>query len=147
MSKPNVKNFAKAELLGGYTAGALAVTLKAGHGAKLPEGPFRAVWWNVTDYPSPEDDPDVEIVLVGTHVIGSDTCSNISRGQEGTVATAKNIAGKTYLLMNVMTAAMYEDLPDGTDLTGSQIKIGATAYEVFAQEVDGEPVLKLRLPT
>jgi hypothetical protein len=60
----NFKNFAKVSLSAGYDDSATEVELAGGEGAKLPDAPFNATWWNSTDYPDPSDDPNVEIVRV-----------------------------------------------------------------------------------
>lgn len=98
-----VKNFCKSIIPLGYSAGAVSIVLTAGNGVKFPAAPFNIVWWNATDYPDPSDDPLVEICRV-TLVVG-DTFT-ISRAQEGTIASAKNIAGKLYRILAGLTASM-----------------------------------------
>lgn len=98
------KNFAKGTLSTGYTSAATSVVLTGGHGARFPTVPFNAAWWNLTDYPDPSDDPNVEIVRVTAR--STDTLT-ITRAQEGTTATNKNTVGKTYALMATFTADMW----------------------------------------
>jgi len=95
------KNFAKGTLSTGYDGSATSIVLTTGHGAKFPAVPFNATWWNSTDYPDPSDDPNVEIVRVTG--ISSDTFT-ITRAQDGTSASTKNIGGKTYKLSAGLTA-------------------------------------------
>jgi len=103
------KNFAKATVSTGYTAGATSIVVTTGHGARLPAVPFNATWWNATDYPDPADDPNVEIVRVTARA--TDTLT-ITRAQESTTATTKNTASKTYKLMAGPTAKLVNtDLP------------------------------------
>jgi hypothetical protein len=92
-----VKNFATVVVDGLYAAGALSVDLQTDEGAKLPvtsDGTFHLVWWNATDYPNPEDDPNVEIIRVTTRT--GDTLNPIVRARESTSDTDKNTSGKTY---------------------------------------------------
>lgn len=106
-----VKNFAKGTVSTGYGASANSIGLTTGHGSRF-EGttfPYPAVWWNATDYADPSDDPNVEIVSVTART--GDTLT-ITRAQEGTTATAKNTASKTYKLIAPVTAAMWDALAD-----------------------------------
>ncbi len=105
----NAKNFAKTTVSIGYNAAATSIVLQTGDGAKLPTVAFNAVWYNSTDYPDPSDDPYVEIVRVT--VIATDTLT-ITRAQESTTATAKNISGKVYKLIAGITAKVINtDIP------------------------------------
>lgn len=108
-----VKNFCQVEIESGHDVADLSVDLFPGQGAKLPdpvaEGNFNLVWWNVTDYPSPADDPNVEIVRVTAKTGDSLT---ITRAQEGTVAKTHNKAGKRYFFALVVTAKMIKDIDD-----------------------------------
>lgn len=108
---------------GGYDNVASVIGLTAGLGVKLPTPPFQMTWWNSTDYPNPEDDPNVEIVRVGA--VSGDTMT-LSRGQENIVATTKNTAGKTYTLILTPTA-----------LTLANIANGLTALYESIQELQG----------
>ncbi len=103
------RNFAIATVLHPYGSGDTSIVLQAGQAAKFGSTPFMAVWWNATDYARPSDDPAVEIVRVTA--IAGDTLT-IERGQEGTAASAKNAAGKTYQLYQTITAAMWDRLAD-----------------------------------
>lgn len=95
------KNFAKSTVSIGYAAGTTSIVLTTGGAAKFASTPFNAVWWNSTDYSDPSDDPYVEVVRV-TDITGETV--TITRAQEGTSATAKNISGKTYTLIAPLTA-------------------------------------------
>lgn len=110
-----IVNFAKLEVVGGYSATAFSVTVD--DGAILPnpstDGPFNLVWHNATDYPDPADDPDVEIVRVTGRTGNVLTLANDGSertAQEGTVATAKNISGKVYNLVLAPTAKTIDDI-------------------------------------
>lgn len=116
------KNFAVASLSAGYDAAATALACAAGDGAKLPAAPFNAVWWNATDYASPDLDPNAEIVYVSDRTGDNLT---VARAREGTAAAAHNTAGKTYKLLATVTARVLQSsarlvLADGplADVTG-----------------------------
>ncbi len=109
-----VVNFGKVTLANLYGATDTSVQLVTGQGAILPnpgsQGDFNLVWYNDTDYPDPADDPDREIVRVTEN---STDILTITRAQEGTTATAKNIAGKTYKMINALTAAVMAQIAAG----------------------------------
>jgi hypothetical protein len=97
-----IANFAKAIVFdGNYDDSTIEIDVIEGHGLHFPNAPFNAVWWNVTDYPDPSDDPIVEVIRVTA--LDEDTLS-IDRAQEGTAAHDHNEAGKTYALNAGMTA-------------------------------------------
>lgn len=103
-------NFGKVTLLTGYDAAATSVNLQPGDGAKLPDtalGAFNLVWWNVTDYPDPADDPNKEVVRVTNRL--TDALAVI-RAQEGTSASTKNTAGKTYMMILGPTKKTMDDI-------------------------------------
>lgn len=97
------KNFAKATVSTTYNSSDTSIALSTGHAAKLPtQLPFNVVWWNSTDYGDPSDDPNVEIVRVTA--IATDTLT-VVRGQEGTSASTKNTASKTYQMLAGLLAS------------------------------------------
>lgn len=100
-----LKNFALATVSTGYDDDDTSIDVASGHGAKLPAVPFNVVWWNATDYANPADDPNVEIVRVTAR---TDDTLTITRAQESTSASTKNTGGKTYKLMQAVTAALLE---------------------------------------
>lgn len=103
-----VKNFSLVTVSTGYTSGSTSVVLQSGHGSRLPNTfPFPLTWWNATDYAHAADDPNVEIISVTARSVDTLT---IVRGQEGTSATAKNVAGKTYRMNLGVTKAMWDAL-------------------------------------
>lgn len=118
-----VVNFGKVTLSTGYDSTATAVVLASGDGAILPnpgtDGAFNLVWFNSTDYGDPTDDPNREIVRVTSKT--TDTL-NISRAQEGTSATNKNLSGKTYQLILTITAKMINDIKDSIPTVPTWIK-------------------------
>ncbi len=111
-----VKNFAKCVVSGGYTSSSTVITLQAGEGSKLPQpstdGEFNIVWWNYSDYPDPSADPDVEIVRC---TVRTSDILTITRAQESTIATAKNISGKTYLMALSFTKKSYDEIKTYAD--------------------------------
>lgn len=104
------KNFALVQVSTTYNAAATSIVLSSGNGAKLPAPGslgFYVTWWNFTDYPSPEDDPNVEIVLVTA--VSTDTLT-VTRGQDGTSASTKNTAGKTYKMVLAYSKATADEI-------------------------------------
>lgn len=100
-------NHARGTLSQGYDASATSIVLTTGHGARFPStGPFRCVWWNQTDYPNPDDDPNREIIEVATR--STDTLTLTARGLEtaygGLAASTKNTSGKSYAMALVESA-------------------------------------------
>lgn len=117
MALNQTKNFAKVTVLNPYGAGDTSIVLQTGHGAKLPTGtPFNVVWWNSTDYADPSDDPNVEVVRVTN--IATDTLT-VTRAQEGSTATTKNTAGKTYKMIAGLTAKGPESFQIGSGANAS----------------------------
>jgi len=124
-----IKNFAKVTVSTGYDASATSIVLASGDGAKLPapatDGAFNLVWWNSTSYPDPADDPNKEIVRCTAR--SSDTLT-VTRAQEGTSATVKNLAGRTYKMILALTANTMSDINLGKlagltlDPTGRNLK-------------------------
>jgi hypothetical protein len=106
-----VKNFAVVTVSTGYDDTATSIALEAGHGARLPQpstdGEFNVVWFNSTDYPNPSDDPNVEIGRVTAR--STDTLT-VTRAQEGTAASTKNTADKTYKMILTPTAKTITDI-------------------------------------
>lgn len=108
-------NFGTVQVSTGYTAAATAIVLTTGNGARWTQTrPFNAVWWNFTDYPNPEDDPNREIVRV-TAGFGTDNITVVrpvvgnSYNGEGSsnVASTKNTASKTYKMMPTVTQRLF----------------------------------------
>jgi hypothetical protein len=106
MTLDAVANFIKLLVSQGYDESATSIVLSAG-GSSLPSAPFNLVYWNITDFADPSDDPNVEIVRV-TAVSGNTL--TVERGQEGTVASTKNTPGKTYRMILGITAKMITDI-------------------------------------
>jgi len=113
-----VTNFGKCIVSTGYSAAATTVVLSSGDGDKLPQpstdGSFNIVWWNATDYSDPADDPDVEIVRCTARTSNTLT---VTRAQEGTVASAKNLGGKVYQMVLAVTKKMIADITNQFFLT------------------------------
>lgn len=108
MAKPQVVNFCKVTVSTGYDGAATSIVLTTGHGARLPSTfDFYLVWWNVTDYADPADDPNVEIIKVTAR--STDTLT-VLRGQDGTSASTKNTVGKTYRMVLSPVKALHDDV-------------------------------------
>lgn len=109
-----VTNFGKAIVSTTYDEVATSIVLTGGHGAKFPTAiasdnktHYNLVWYCSTDYPDPADDPNVEIVRVTN--LATDTLT-VVRAQEGTSASTKNTAGKTYKMILAPTRKTILDL-------------------------------------
>jgi hypothetical protein len=98
-----LKNFAIGTVSTGYDASATSIVMTTGDSAKFPTVPFNVVWWNWTDYANPADDPNKEIVRCTN--IATETWT-VTRAQESTSATTKNTGGKTYSIMQAVTALL-----------------------------------------
>jgi hypothetical protein len=134
----SVANFIQVQASTGYTSAATSITLQSGQGSKLPAAPFNLICWNSTDYPNLAIDPNVEIVRVTAIV--ADTIT-VTRGQEGTSATNKNTAGKTYSFMLGITAKMITDiaaaLPSGTPVHDEVFSGSSTSFTLARTPVSG----------
>lgn len=107
MSTP-VTNFGKVTVSTTYDASATSIVLSTGHGSRLPSTfPFPLTWWDADTYSDPADDPNKEIVIV-TNLV-SDTLT-VTRDGEGTGASTKSTASKTYKMVLAITKAMWEEL-------------------------------------
>jgi hypothetical protein len=103
-----VTNFGKVTVSIGYNAAATSLVLTTGHGSRLPSTfPYPLTWWNATDFSDPADDPNRELVTVTNRV--GDTLT-VTRGAEGTSASTKNTASKTYKMVLGITKAMWDSL-------------------------------------
>jgi hypothetical protein len=129
-----VKNFARVSVSLGYDASATSIVLSTGNGAKLPspagDGAFNLVWWD-SDYSDPSDDPNVEIVRCTARA--GDTLT-VTRAQEGTVATVKNLAGKSYNMLLGFTKKSYDDIE--TRVAGAEVDIVALETTISDWEID-----------
>jgi hypothetical protein len=110
MSIDNTRNFARAWVSGTYDSTATVIQVQnPGYFGDsdilhLPDAPFKAVWWNSTDFPNPVDDIYAEIIRV---IDISGLNLTIERAVEEAAthpATDKNIASKTYALEVILTA-------------------------------------------
>lgn len=134
-----VTNFGKVTVSTVYTSTDLIVGLNTNEGLKLPDTSagkqFNLVWYNSTDYPDPSDDPNVEIVRCTTRTVDTLT---ITRAQEGTTASNKNIVNKIYKMVLSPTKKTIDDI--GTEhvkktgdtmtgvLTQNGTNLAGTAY-------------------
>lgn len=103
------KNWAEFEVSTGYNAAATSIVLSSDPGSACPTAPANAVWWNSTDHHRPQDDDNREIVRMTARTGATLT---VTRAQEGTSATTKNTASKTYKMAFGPTAkTMATDIP------------------------------------
>lgn len=128
------KNFAKCSVSAGYDTLATSIVLSTGDGGKLPapatDGPFNLVWWNSTDFPDPADDANKEIVRCTARTVDTLT---IARAQEGTTATAKNLAGKSYKVSLDYTGKFRDDIEAWmATRTGYGESVLATPFNITA---------------
>jgi hypothetical protein len=144
------KNFAKGTLSTGYDDTATSIVLTAGDGARFPDAPFNATWWNASDYSDPADDPNVEIVRVTAK--STDTFT-VTRGAEGGAgAMAHDLAGRTHKLAAGLTARLInEQLLDvsksGDDVTITAIGMIAITPINGIMEVGNGALLRLNVTT
>lgn len=137
MSLDPAINFGKVEVSAGYNSTVTSIVLASGDGAKLPSTfSYNMVWWNSTDFADPADDTDVEVVRVSAGPPANTV--TIARAQEGTSASAKNIAGKTYKMILALTNKMIDDIAAGlinTVTTTSSIELTKTGGSLSATVV------------
>jgi hypothetical protein len=112
-----VANNANALVSIGYDSLATSILLSNGSGSKFPQpstdGAFNVMWWNSTDYTNPSNDPFKEIIRVTSR--SGDTLKIIIRAQEGTLATPKNLNGKTYRIFLGVTAKTITDIKNSLE--------------------------------
>ena len=97
MTLDPILNFAKGTLSTGYDDTDTTIVLESGHGANFPSSfSYNVIAWDSTTYADPADDPKVEVWRVTNKVTDTFT---VIRGQEGTAASTKNTAGKTYRMI------------------------------------------------
>jgi hypothetical protein len=137
-----ITNFGLVTVDGLYNDVVTSVALETGEGSRLPETTggytYPMTWWNATDYAHPADDPNVEIVLVTTRA--TDTLT-VTRAQEGTAASTKNTADKTYRMSLGITKLMWESLRTPTQVHhGLQLRTHRDSdlapYQVEIVDVD-----------
>ena len=85
------------------------------------DGEYNLTWWDSTNYPDPSDDPNVEIVRVTGRDVGAGTIT-VTRAQETTLASAKDTAGATYMMINAPTRKTIEDINSAIDVNGATAK-------------------------
>lgn len=103
-----VTNFGKVTVSTTYGSADTSIVLTTGHGSRLPATfPYPMTWWEATTYSDPSDDPNKEIVIVTGRT--GDTLT-VTRAGEGTSASTKNTASKTYKMVLSITKAMWDGL-------------------------------------
>jgi hypothetical protein len=119
---------AQPTLTTGYDASATTVVVGAGEGAKLAAAPFNCTWFNFTDYPGVDNDPNYEIVRVTAK--STDTLT-IVRAQEGTTAHTHNNVGKVYKFVCTITKKFTGDV--ATEFTTPRTAVtGGTGQSGYA---------------
>jgi hypothetical protein len=136
MSDP-VVNFGKVTVSTGYDDTETSIDLMSGHGARIPDpstdGAFNLVWWNVTDYADPSDDPNKEIVRVTSRTTDNIT---VTRAEEGTTGSTKNTGGKTYQMILAFTKKAYEEKAANCDIQIFDAGADTWTKPVGAKRVD-----------
>ena len=140
-------NFITVDVSGGYSSSDVVIIGDSSNVSFMPnpstEGEYNMVWWNFTDYKNPSDDPYVEIVRVTAINYINDEIT-VTRAQEDTLASNKNISGKAYKMILGFTKKMRDDIenyiqenqnpqPEGTAIKST----GETGGTKFLRE-DGD---------
>jgi len=125
-----VKNFARVIVSTGYNASAVTIALALGEGVKLPDpatlGAYDVVWWNAEDYADAAEDPNREFVRITA--ISADTLT-IIRAQQGTPASAHNVAGKTHKMELVLSKKIWDELVAQIPTRADDVLDGTTSYK------------------
>ena len=105
------------EVSTGYNASDTSIVLKTGEGVKLSDpdiNSYNLVWFNSTDYASPDLDPNVEIIKVTDIVTDTLTIvrpvignNYLDEGDEN-IARDHNIAGKQYKMLMAVTKSLLD---------------------------------------
>jgi len=134
-----VTNFCEVTVNQGYDSAATSIVIVSTDPnlAQLLDpatyGAYNLVWWNFTAYPrGPALDPDREVVRVTAK--NSNTLT-VTRGQEGTSASNKNVANATYKMILAPTKKLRDDLEDAAIDVGSAY--GYVTESDFGAEGDG----------
>lgn len=137
---PTPGSGAEATVSTGYDASATSIVLTTGHGARFPAVPFYLTWYNFTDFPYSAQsgmslqatlDPNQEIVLVTNR---TDDTLTVTRGQQGTSASTKNTALKTYKMRIVgpMWSKFHQNQPEYRDVLDKHIyEDGGSSFVTF----------------
>ena len=112
---------------GGINASATSLTIS--DASRFPSsGDFLITAWNITEFPNPCDDPNVEIIKV-TNVIGN-IFNVISRGQEDTVGVSHSNGQAVQMLI---TAGTFEEIENAITTSLNIPVIG----EDLTSQIDG----------
>jgi len=133
-------NFGVVTVSIGYDAVATTVALASGEGSKLPASGtdgFYVTWWNSTDYTDPKDDPNVERILVETRT--GDTLSDITRGQDNTSGSSKNISGKTYSMVLAWGASEIDEVEEELQCGTFKYAIATGSANAYVVALDPTP--------
>jgi hypothetical protein len=115
-------NLLKLTVSTGYGSTDTIIVVSSG-GSLITSFPLNCTWWNSTDFSDPSDDPNAEIIRV-TNVSGNTL--TVTRAQEGTSASTKNLAGKTYQLVFGITAKMISDIGNNLQKPWCNVNVSGT---------------------
>jgi hypothetical protein len=124
------KNFATSSLAAGLTTTGTTLTVISSQGQRFPSsGQFRSVIW-ASNYFSPMDDPNREIITM--ELVSGDTFT-IIRGQEGTIGKAWSVGS---IIAHVITAGKIDEIENAI-IGGGAILLRADAVNDEFDTVDG----------
>lgn len=109
-----VKNFVRVNVEGTHSETDTEISIDGDDINDLPDtsnGEYNLVWWDTTEFPAPEDDPDVEIVRV-TEVDYDNNVITVNRGREDTSASSKDTVDRVYQMILAPTAKKFNDYED-----------------------------------
>ncbi len=132
-------NFSEVLVDGEHTSAETDVDLQAGQAARLPlDGPFNLVWFDVTNFANPADDPKVEVIRVPAGGIVGDTLTGVDRGVENSGATSKNTPGSQYKMLLSYTKGQREQIL--VEIQQNLSKFALTAGSSVAYTATLDPV-------
>lgn len=123
-----VTNFAIA-VIDAIDDSATTANLASGKGALFPapatDGAFNVIIFNSTDYRSPSDDPNKEILRITGR---STDALTFTRAQEGTSAATHNTGGKVYKIVLANTKKMRDDIE--AKIAGTNVPVKASGSDI-----------------
>ncbi|MDY0278096.1 MAG: hypothetical protein RBQ97_08425 [Acholeplasma sp.] len=117
-----VQNFIKEAVNGLFDDS--AVTIDVISAANFPDpasGEYNVVWWDISNYPDPADDPNVEIVRVTARNTGTNRIT-VTRAQESITATTKNTVGASYFMALCPTKKTIDELATAFQINNATAK-------------------------
>lgn len=120
MTIDKAKNFVKAKLSVGINNTDTTIQLLTGEGSKFEDpssfGEYNLVLYDSSEFNSPADDPEVEIIRV-VGITGDQL--TVLRAQEGTTAANHNSAGREYTVEWNMTAGILNEIKALVERSGN----------------------------